>query len=47
LVAKQGNSLDDAYDRFMEALADRPDAVVIDVESAEDPYDMLVTYLSV
>jgi predicted kinase len=47
LVAKQGNSLDDAYDRFMEALAGRPDAVVIDVESAEDPYDMLVTYLSV
>jgi hypothetical protein len=47
LVAKQGNSLDDAYDRFMEALAGRPDAVVIDVESADDPYDMLVTYLSV
>ena len=45
LVARQGNSLEGAFDRFMEALANRPDAVVIDGELAGDPYDTLVRYL--
>jgi hypothetical protein len=46
LVARQGNSLEDAYDRFMESLASRPDAVVIDGASAEDPYNALVRHLA-
>ena len=45
LVAKQGNSLEEAYDRFMEALASRPDAVVINGESVGDSYGALVRYL--
>jgi predicted kinase len=45
LVAKQGSSLENAYDLFMEALASRPDAVVIDAESIEDSYRALVNYL--
>jgi hypothetical protein len=44
-VPRQGNSLEEAFDRFMEALASRPDAVVIDGESAGDPYDTLVRCL--
>jgi predicted kinase len=38
LVAKQGNSLEDAYDRFVEALAERPDAVVLDAGSPDAAY---------
>lgn len=45
LVAKQGDSLANAYDRFMEALADRPDAVVVEAESIEDSYCALVEHL--
>lgn len=47
LVAKQGNSLAEAYDRFMEALASRPDAVVIGAESVEGSYRTLVEHLEV
>ncbi|MGZ4314862.1 MAG: hypothetical protein ACXVRS_03395 [Gaiellaceae bacterium] len=45
LVAKQGNSLEDAYDRFMEALARRPGAVVIDASTIDDAYRALVGHL--
>jgi predicted kinase len=45
LVAKQGNSLEYAYDLFIEALANRPDAVVIDARSIEGAYRALVDYL--
>lgn len=45
LVAKQGHSLEDAYDRFMEALASRPEAVVIDAASVDDAYGGLVEHL--
>lgn len=45
LVAKQGNSLEEAYDRFVEALAERPDAVVIDCRSADAAYGEIVRHL--
>ena len=45
LVAKQGNSLEDAYDRFMEALARRTDPVLIDAASVEEAYAALVRHL--
>ena len=45
LAAKQGHSLEDAYDHFMEALATRPEAVVIDAGSLDDAYGGLVRYL--
>jgi len=46
LAAKQGHSLEDAYDRFMEALAIRPEATVIDASSVDDAYGGLVRHLS-
>jgi predicted kinase len=46
LVAKQGGSLEDSYDRFMEALAERPDAVVIDAATTESAYEALLAHLS-
>jgi predicted kinase len=45
LVARQGNSLEDAYDRFMEALAARPDAVVIRATSQTAAYSALLRLL--
>lgn len=45
LAAKQGHSLGDAYDWFAEALAARPDAVVIDAASLDGAYDELVRVL--
>jgi predicted kinase len=46
LAAKQGHSLEDSYDAFMDALASRPEAVVIDASSIDDAYGALVRYLS-
>jgi predicted kinase len=45
LVERQGNSLEEAYDRFVEALQNRPDAVVIDAASAEDAYSSLLRHV--
>jgi predicted kinase len=45
LVAKQGHSLEDSYDRFTEALAERPDAIVIDAASQEAAYAELLRLL--
>jgi predicted kinase len=45
LVAKQGNSLEEAFDRFVAALAERPDAVVIDAASPDAAYAELVRLL--
>ena len=42
LVAKQGSSLEDAYDRFAEALAARADAIVIDASSPDAAYRALL-----
>lgn len=46
LVEKQGSSLEEAYDRFVEALQDRPDAVVISAVTPEDAYAALLRQLS-
>jgi hypothetical protein len=46
LAAKRGHSLEDSYDAFMDALASRPEAVVIDASSIDDAYGALVRYLS-
>jgi predicted kinase len=46
LVEKQGNSLEQAYDHFVEALRDRPDAVVIRATSVDEAYASLLRYLS-
>jgi predicted kinase len=46
LVEKQGSSLEEAYDRFVEALHDRPDAVVISAATTEDAYAALLRQLS-
>ena len=46
LVARQGNSLEEAYDRFVEALAARPEALVIDAGSVDDAYMALLSHLS-
>lgn len=45
LAAKQGHTLDDAYDAFAEALAARPEAEVIDASSLEATYTELVRRL--
>ncbi|MFL5952722.1 MAG: AAA family ATPase [Gaiellaceae bacterium] len=45
LVEEQGNSLEEAYDRFVEALQSRPDAVVISASSTEDAYAALLRQL--
>lgn len=46
LVERQGNSLGEAYDGFVEALQSRPDAIVIDASSFDDAYASLVRQLS-
>jgi hypothetical protein len=46
LVAKQGNSLEDSYDRFVETLDGRPDAVVIDASSMDAAYAALLRHLA-
>lgn len=46
LVAKQGNSLESAYDAFVDALAARPDAVVVDASSLDAAYAALVSHLA-
>lgn len=45
LVERQGNSLEDAYDGFMESLALRPDATVIDAAPADEAYAALVRHV--
>lgn len=45
LVEKQGSSLEEAYDRFVEALQSRPDAVVISASSTERAYAALLRQL--
>jgi hypothetical protein len=45
LVEKQGNSLEGAYDRFVEALHERPDAVVIAAASVDEAYASLLRQL--
>ena len=46
LAEKQGSSLEEAYDRFVEALQDRPDAVVIRATAVEDTYASLLHHLT-
>jgi predicted kinase len=46
LVARQGSSLEGAYDAFAEALAQRPDALVIDAASPDEAYAALLGHLS-
>jgi predicted kinase len=46
LVAKQGISLEAAYDAFVEALDARPDATVIDSSSLDEAYAALVDHLA-
>jgi predicted kinase len=45
LAEKQGSSLEEAYDRFVDALRSRPDAVVIDATSPDDAYASLLRHL--
>jgi hypothetical protein len=45
LAAKQGHALADAYDAFAAALAQRPDAEVIDAGSLDAAYDELMRRL--
>jgi predicted kinase len=45
LVEKQGSSLEEAYDRSVEALQSRPDAVVISATSTDDAYAALLRQL--
>lgn len=45
LVARQGNSLEEAYDRFAGALAARPEALVVRAASLDDAYDALLRHL--
>lgn len=46
LVEKQGSSLEEAYDRFVEVLQSRPDAVVICATSTDDAYASLLRHVS-
>ena len=46
LATKQGNSPEEAYDRFVEALQSRPDAVVICATSTDDAYASLLRHVS-
>ena len=46
LAARQGNSLEAAYDGFVEALRSRPDAIVIDAASQDAAYAELVRLLA-
>ena len=45
LAAKQGHTLEDSYDRFADALAARPDPIVIDAASEEAAYAELLRLL--
>ena len=45
LMAKQGNLPGETYDRFAEALAERPDAIVIDAASPDAAYEELLSHL--
>ena len=42
LIAKQGSSLEAAYDAFVVALNERPEALVIDASSPDDAYAALI-----
>ena len=44
-MEKQGNAPGDAYDDFVAALADRPDAVVIDDPLSDAAYASLLRLL--
>lgn len=46
LVARQGSSLEEAYDAFAEALAARPGALVIEAASPDEAYVALLRHLS-
>ncbi len=46
LVAKQGNSLEAAYDAFVETLDARPDAIAIDSSSLDEAYAALLDHLA-
>jgi predicted kinase len=46
LAEKQGSSLADAYDEFVDALQRRPDAVVVNATPADEAYASLVRLLS-
>ncbi len=46
LMGKQGNAPGDAYDAFVEALRDRPDAVVISDPLSDEAYESLLRLLS-
>ncbi len=46
LTEKQGNSLEEAYDAFVEVLAARPDAVVVDASPADEAYALVVRLLA-
>lgn len=46
LAARQGHSLEQAYDAFVEALASRPDALVIEAASLDEAYAALLRHLS-
>jgi predicted kinase len=45
LMEKQGNAPSDAYDAFVEALRQRPDAIVIDDPLSESAYESLLQLL--
>ncbi len=45
LMEKQGNAPGDAYDAFVEALRQRPDAIVIDDPLSESAYESLLQLL--
>jgi predicted kinase len=46
LMEKQGDAPGDAYDAFVAALSDRPDAVVISDPLSDDAYESLLRLLS-
>jgi len=46
LMEKQGNSPGDAYDAFVAALADQPDAVVLEAPLSETAYTSLLRLLA-
>jgi hypothetical protein len=45
-MEKQGNSPGDAYDAFVAALAERPDAIVIDNPLSDGAYTTLLRLLT-
>ncbi len=46
LAEQEGSSLGEAYDRFVEALRSRPDAIVVQATPADDAYAALVRLLT-